>query len=601
MGCKSCGEKPKCAAKGFPSAVIEINNPEKLTLLRKVVIPLSMGTEEAVPPAVGKYRNVILKYESNGHIYIYSSDGIPTFLEVEIPEEIWNRIKDLEDGLAELEQEFEDFKNSPDVVDIVADYAELQAYDTSTLGDKDIIRVLRDETHDGESAYYRWDKPNSQWIFIGTVGDYYTKAQTDILLNEKQDELTAGDNIAIEDESGALVISATDTTYSDFVGTDGQTGGTAGLVPAPATTDAGKVLGANGTWVQGGPTVVQTTGISTTDVMSQDAVTSMVFSDPSTAHDVRIGSNRISLTTGYNVAIGANSVASTKGVAIGGDSSSSNGTRAGDAAVAIGNKATAGQTDTIAIGSGATANTNSKAIAIGLSSTAVGENAVAIGGSSRAGTGAGVAVGRAAKANGARATALGQTAEATADDALAVGDGAEASAAGSVAIGSASAASTQGEMNIGLPGSSALVQSTYGYNGSEYRLLTGLYNPQSAHDAATKGYVDGIASYSTSEVNTGATWIDGSAIYKKTIDTGTLPNNSTTGVSHGILNMDRVIKAEGWARTTSGLQYFLSTSNHQAGGDPAVLVSAVSVGWGTTKDLTDYDDSYVTIYYTKSS
>lgn len=37
-------------------------------------------------------------------------------------------------------------------------------------------------------------------------------------------------------------------TYSDFTGTDGTTAGTAGLVPAPATTDAGKFLKADGTW-----------------------------------------------------------------------------------------------------------------------------------------------------------------------------------------------------------------------------------------------------------------------------------------------------------------------------------------------------------------
>lgn len=60
-----------------------------------------------------------------------------------------------------------------------------------------------------------------------------------------QAPLTAGANITIDANN---VISATDTTYSDFVGTDGQVAGTAGLVPAPATTDAGKFLKADGTW-----------------------------------------------------------------------------------------------------------------------------------------------------------------------------------------------------------------------------------------------------------------------------------------------------------------------------------------------------------------
>ena len=55
---------------------------------------------------------------------------------------------------------------------------------------------------------------------------------------------TAGLNITISDNT----ISATDTTYSAFTGTDGTTAGTSGLVPAPATTDAGKFLKADGTW-----------------------------------------------------------------------------------------------------------------------------------------------------------------------------------------------------------------------------------------------------------------------------------------------------------------------------------------------------------------
>ena len=60
---------------------------------------------------------------------------------------------------------------------------------------------------------------------------------------------TAGTNIQI---SSSNVISATDTTYSAFIGTDGNTAGTSGLVPAPATTDAGKFLKADGTWAAAG-------------------------------------------------------------------------------------------------------------------------------------------------------------------------------------------------------------------------------------------------------------------------------------------------------------------------------------------------------------
>ena len=41
-------------------------------------------------------------------------------------------------------------------------------------------------------------------------------------------------------------------TYTDFVGTDGTTAGTAGLVPAPAITDIDKFLKSDGTWSAAG-------------------------------------------------------------------------------------------------------------------------------------------------------------------------------------------------------------------------------------------------------------------------------------------------------------------------------------------------------------
>lgn len=99
---------------------------------------------------------------------------------------------------------------SSDVKDIVGTYAELQAYDTSTLGDRDIIKVLQDENQNNETTYYRWSTTSETFTLIGEEGPYYTKAQTDSLLNAKQNTLSAGANIQI---SGST-ISATDTTYT---------------------------------------------------------------------------------------------------------------------------------------------------------------------------------------------------------------------------------------------------------------------------------------------------------------------------------------------------------------------------------------------------
>ena len=116
-------------------------------------------------------------------------------------------IREVAERIMDVEDEVEEIKNNPDVVDIVPTYAALQNYDTSGLTDKDIIRVLADETHDGDSTYYRYNAQSGTWTYVG---------------ESKQ--------------------------YEDFVGTDGTTAGEAGLVPAPATTDAGKFLSASGLW-----------------------------------------------------------------------------------------------------------------------------------------------------------------------------------------------------------------------------------------------------------------------------------------------------------------------------------------------------------------
>lgn len=203
MTCGTCGEKhKKCGNcnKNFPRAVIEINNPETLVLLRKVVIPASMGDDTTVPPAIGKYHNVILHYEANNHTYIYSSDGIPTLLEMDVPQQVW-------DSIDTLQQEIDDMKNSPDVVDIVDTYADLMTYDTSDLGDKDVIRVLNDETHDDESTYYRWSTTTQTWTYIGSTGP--KSAQT---------QWTGTETNA--DDTGTVV--NVTTTTGDFVWEEGN-------------------------------------------------------------------------------------------------------------------------------------------------------------------------------------------------------------------------------------------------------------------------------------------------------------------------------------------------------------------------------------------
>jgi len=243
----------------------------------------------------------------------------------------------------------------------------------------------------------------------------------DELERNKQDTLTAGDNITIDNDN---VISATDTTYSDFVGTDGTAVGTAGLVPAPATTDADKYLKSDGTWdtVNAGPTVVQTTGTSTTDVMSQNATTGMVFADPGNQAKIRIGNTS---------SVGTNS------------------------------------------------------LSIGNGSLSTPQNCVSVGDYAQS------------KALG--STSLGYGAESSGAYGVSLGYGARAGAPYSFAL-PYSSATQQGIVQFGLNQS----QATSGYNNSQYRLLSGLYDPVNDHDGATKGYVDNIVVNYAGLYNAGA-------------------------------------------------------------------------------------------------
>ena len=111
--------------------------------------------------------------------------------------------------------------------------------------------------------------------------------------------------------------------------------------------------------------------------------------------------------------------------------------------------------------------------------------------------------------------------------------------------------------------------------------------------------------YSISEANTGAIWIDGSAIYKKTINFGVLPNASTKQVAHGISNLNRVIKIEGWAYGTSANVTFpipFASKTGSADYDIGVTISATNIEIGTSStDRSDITECYITLYYTKNS
>lgn len=165
-----------------------------------------------------------------------------TEVQGDLADEIQNRT----DADGAIWAEIEEIEMSSDVVDIVGTYAELQQYDTSKLHDNDIIKVLADETHQDETAYYRFSTSTSTFSYVGSEGPYYTESEIDTMMAGKQDTLIAGANIQIA--SDGKTISATDTTYTHFTGATASTDGVQGLVPGPLAGDEDKYLKGDGTW-----------------------------------------------------------------------------------------------------------------------------------------------------------------------------------------------------------------------------------------------------------------------------------------------------------------------------------------------------------------
>lgn len=380
-------------------------------------------------------------------------------------------IRGVAERIMDVEEEVERLENNPDVADIVATYADLQSYDTSKLTDNAVIRVLADETHNDDSTYYRYSLSTGEFTYIG---------------ESKQ--------------------------YTDFVGTDGTAAGEAGLVPAPAVADAGKFLKADGTW--GTVNASSITPLTTADFNANyndwndtnpanfNCIALWKLEDgiyepqtESSTQDYRL----YSTTTNYS------------------DTTSIGGTRQElfivlrmipslypNTIINIDHNGVISYRTITVASSGATATTNRVSSAvprseiyytdstgtptesrIAIRGTTTGSQSVSIGNSSSA-SGYSAALGSYAKATGSvGSTAVGIYATASSDESTAVGRNTTASADGSVALGSYARATVKGQFDVST-GSKA----TYGYNNSNYRLLTGLYDGQSAHDAATVGQIN---------------------------------------------------------------------------------------------------------------
>ena len=110
-----------------------------------------------------------------------------------------------------------------------------------------------------------------------------------------------------------------------------------------------------------------------------------------------------------------------------------------------------------------------------------------------------------------------------------------------------------------------------------------------------KDYVDNSNSYSTQEVKTGGTWIDGKPIYRKVVDIGTLPDTTSKNVQHNIQNLDSVVNLKLIANDNVN-----NIVCNFGGKELAVYIDAANVFIVSGNNFTGYS-GYAIIEYTKTT
>lgn len=109
--------------------------------------------------------------------------------------------------------------------------------------------------------------------------------------------------------------------------------------------------------------------------------------------------------------------------------------------------------------------------------------------------------------------------------------------------------------------------------------------------------------YSTSEVDTGYTWVDDKKIYKKTVYISSFPNATEKTVSHGISNIGQIISLCGFMATGNGGCWPIPMPPN-----PLAAITTGIIAFASNTEITIRTGSdrrqysgYITLYYTKTS
>lgn len=148
---------------------------------------------------------------------------------------IGQEVTDRQNADVNLQNQIDAITVSSDVIDVLGTYQDLLNYDTTHVKANDIIKVLQDSTHNDAISYYRWIITDhvGAWVYVGSEGPYYTKGETDTLLNNKAN----ADDVYTKTQTYSKT--EVDTTLTDYVkNTDYATESKGGVVKINGYFDA---------------------------------------------------------------------------------------------------------------------------------------------------------------------------------------------------------------------------------------------------------------------------------------------------------------------------------------------------------------------------
>ena len=170
----------------LPPHVLQINNQECPTLFHRVTIPAEIGDDKAYPPKPGLYRNTLLVYDANKHVYMFSSDGIPTLIS---------------DGGRGVDN-YNELTNKPSIDghELVGD---------SSLEDIGVTDAIEDALEDYS--------PTSEFAEVAFTGDYDDLIGTPTIPTQTSDLTNDGsDGTSTYVEADELATVATSGSYNDL-------------------------------------------------------------------------------------------------------------------------------------------------------------------------------------------------------------------------------------------------------------------------------------------------------------------------------------------------------------------------------------------------